>query len=68
VDWKAEDESNIELDNRTEDLNIPQEQDLSSISNVPGLSWPIRKSSTNADKVSMRFNAIETRRYMGNKK
>lgn len=68
VDWEAADESNIQLDNRIDDLEVPEEQDLSAVSNVTGLSWPIQKSSTNAEKGFMMFNAMETRRYKGNNK
>jgi len=41
---------------------------VSAVPNVPGLIWPARKSKSQAEKVLMMANAIETRRSKGVKK
>ena len=61
-------ESDIEQDNTIEDPECPQQRDVSSTPNGPGLFRPTRKSKRQAGKVLMSVNAIEMRRNQGVKK
>jgi len=61
-------DSDIEQDNSIEDLECPEQRDVSATPNVPGLIRPTRKSERQAEKVLMTVNAIETRRNKGVKK
>jgi hypothetical protein len=64
----AYDESEIEQINGIEDLDCPEPQDVSAISNVPRLVWPIQKLKRQVEQVLVTVNAIETRRQNGVKK
>jgi len=67
-DCAAEDDSNIEHKNCIEDPECPEQQDVSTARNVPGLVWPTRKSKRQAEKVLVTVNAAETRRNKEGKK
>jgi len=67
-DCAADDESNIEHNNGVENLEHPQQQDVSDAPNVPVLVWPTQKSKREAEKVLVTVNAVETRRNKGGKK
>jgi len=67
-DCAADDESDIEHNNGIEDLECPEQQDVSPAPNVPGLVRPTWKSKRQAKKVLMTVNAVETRRNKGGKK
>jgi len=67
-DCEVDDESDIEQTNGIEDSEYPEQQDLSSVPNVPGLVRPTRKSKRQAEKVIVTVNAVETRRNEGGKK
>jgi len=67
-DCRANVESNIGQDNSIENLDCPQQWDLSGMQNVPGLIRSTRKSKWQAEIVSMKVNAIETRSTKGGKK
>jgi len=67
-DCAADDESDIEQNNGIEDLECPEQQDVSAAPNVPGLVQPTRKSKRKAEKLLVTVNAAETRRNKGGKK
>jgi len=67
-DWKADNKSDIELDNGIEALESPEHQDVSIASNVPRLIRPTRTSMEQAEKGLMTVTAVETRRNKGNKR
>jgi hypothetical protein len=64
----AEVESDMDQDNVIEDPESPEQQDVSTPLNVPGLIRPIPKSIRHVEKVLVKVNAMETRRNMGVKK
>jgi len=64
----AGDEFDMEYNNGIEDPECPEQQDVGSAPNVPGLVWPTRKSKRQAEKLSVTVNAVETRRNQGGKK
>jgi len=66
-DCAAADESDIEHNNGIEDLECPEQQDVSAAPNVPGLVRPTRKSKRQAENVLVTVNAVETRRNKGGK-
>jgi len=61
-------ESDMEQDNTIEVPESPEQRDVSTTANVPGLIRPTRKSKRQAEKVLVTVNAIETRRNKGVKK
>jgi len=61
-------EFDIETDICIGDPEWPEQRDVSTAPNVPGLIGPTRKSKRQAGKVLMTVNAIETRRNKGVKK
>jgi len=67
-DCTADVESDMEQDSGIEDPESPEQQDVSTTPNVPGLIRPIRKSKRHAKKVLVTVNAMETRRNKGVKK
>jgi len=67
-DCAAADESDIEHNNGIEDLECPEQQDVSAAPNVHGLVRPTQKSKRQAEKVLVTVNAVETRRNKGGKK
>jgi len=64
----ADIESDIKQGNCIEDLQCPEQSDLSPAPNVPGLIRPAQKSHGPTEKVLAMVNAIETRRNKGVKK
>ena len=64
----AEVESDMEQDNRIEDLESPEQRDVCATPNVPGLIRPTGKLKRQAEKVFLTVNAIEMRRNKGVKK
>jgi len=67
-DCAADDESDIDHNNGIEDLECPEQPNLSTAPNVPGLVQPTRKSKRQAEKVLVTVHPIETRRNKGVKK
>jgi hypothetical protein len=67
-DCAADNDSDIELNNCSEDPECREQQDVSAAPNVPGLVRPTRKSKRLAETVLMTVNAIETRRNEAGKK
>jgi len=67
-DCAADNDSNIEHNNCVKDPECPEQQDVSTAPNVPGLVRPTRKSKRQAQKVLVMVNAVETRRNKGGKK
>jgi len=64
-DCAADDESDIEHNNGIEDLEYPEQQDVSAMPEVPGLVQPLWKLKRQAEKVLGMVNAVETRRNKG---
>jgi len=64
----ADDESDIEQYNGIEDLECPEQQNVSAMPNVPGLVRPTLKSKRQAEMVLLTVSAVETRRNKGGKK
>jgi len=64
----ADVDSDLEQDNSIEDLECPEQWDVSAMPNVAGLIGPTQKSKRQAEKVLMTVNTIETRRNNGVKK
>ena len=67
-DWEVDNESNMELANRTRDPETPAQWEVNAAPNVPGVILPTRRSMAMTDKVLMTANTIETRKNKGNKK
>jgi len=67
-DCTVDDESDIEQNNGIEDPECPEQQDVSTTPNVPGLVRPTWKSKRQAEKLLVMVNAAETRRNKGGKK
>jgi hypothetical protein len=67
-DCAADDKSDIEHNNGIDDVECPEQQDVSAVPDVPGLVRPIRKSKCQAEKLLVTVNATETRRNKGGKK
>jgi hypothetical protein len=67
-DCAADDDSEIEHNNWIKDPDYPRQQNVSTVSYVPGLVRPTRKSKRQADKVLVTVNAAETQRNKGGKK
>jgi len=68
-DCTAVNESDIQYNNCIEDPEFQEQQHLSSTPTDPRLVMPTRKSKTQADKVLLTVNTVETRRNNGlNKK
>jgi hypothetical protein len=67
-DCVADIESDVEQGNSIEDRESPEQRDVRATPPVPRLIQPTRKTKRNAEKVLVMVNAIETRRYKGEKK
>jgi hypothetical protein len=67
-DCAADDESNVEHNNCIQDLECPEQKDVSAAPNVHGLVHPRQKSKRQAKKVLVIVNAVETKRNEGWKK
>ena len=67
-DWEADNESDIELDNGTEESETPALQNVSAAPNVLGLIRPILRSKKMVKKALLMVNIMETRRNEGIKK
>jgi hypothetical protein len=66
-DCAADDESDIQPNNGIEDLEYPEQQDVSAAPHVPGLVRPTRKSKRQAEMVLVTVNVVETQRNKGGK-
>ena len=66
--WEEDDESDIELDNGSEDLESPVQQDEFAAPHVPWLIPPTQRSKKICEQWLMTVNPTETRRNRGNKK
>jgi len=64
-DCGADIESDIQQDYSNEDLDSPEQQDVSAAPYCPRLIRPTRKSKRLYEMVLMTVNAIETRRNRG---
>jgi hypothetical protein len=67
-DYAADDESDIETKNGVQDPVCPEQQDVGTAPNVPGLVWLTRKLNRQAEKMFMTVNALEMRRNKEGKK
>jgi len=67
LDCAADNESVIEPNTGNQDQESPEQQDVSAAPNVPGLVRPTRKWKSQAEKVLVMVNGVETRRNKGGK-
>jgi hypothetical protein len=67
-DWEADNESDVELDNGSEESETPELRTVSGAQNVPGLIRPILRSKKKVEKALLMVNIMETRRNTGIKK
>ena len=67
-DCAADVESGIECYNGIQDLDSPEQQDVSAAPNVPALIRPTQKSKRQAEKLLVMVNTLEMRRNKGMKK
>jgi len=67
-DWEAHNESDLELDNASEDSETPEQQNFSTIEIVSGLIRPIQQTHKNVTKEFMTVNIMDMRRNNGIKK
>jgi hypothetical protein len=61
----TDNESDIEQNNCIENLNWPEQHDLSGLPHVAGLAQLSRNSNRVAGRLFVTVNAKETRRYKG---
>jgi len=66
--WEADNESDMDLDNGSEDSETPEQRNVSAAPNVPGLVQPIRRTRKKVEKPLMTVNIMETSRNKGIKK
>jgi hypothetical protein len=64
-DWKADNQSDMELDNSNEDSETPEQRNVTDVPNVAGLIWPIQRSKKMVGKVLATVNILEIRRNKG---
>jgi hypothetical protein len=64
-DWEADNESDMELDNGSEDSETPEVRNVSAAPNVSGLIRPIGRSKWKVEKALLMVNIMETRRNKG---
>jgi hypothetical protein len=67
-DWEADNESDMELDNGSEESETPELQNVSAAPNVSGSIRPILQSKKKVQKELLTVNLMETRRNKGIKK
>jgi hypothetical protein len=67
-DCAVDDDYNIEHNNCIKHPECPEQQNVSTVPNVPRLVRPTRKSKRQAEKVLVTVNAVEMRRNNGGKK
>ena len=67
-DWEADNESDMELDNGSEDSETLKQRIVIAAPNVPSLIRPIRPSQKKVEQTLMMVNIMETRRNKGIKK
>jgi len=66
-DCAADNGADIEHTNGIKDPECPEQQDISTAPNVPGLVRPTRKLKKQAEKALVMVNAVEMRRHKGGK-
>jgi len=66
--WEADNESEMELDNNSEDAEPPKQGNVIAAPNVPKLIWPIQWSKKKAEKALITLDIMEKRRNTGIKK
>jgi hypothetical protein len=67
-DWEADNQSDMELDNGSEDSETSEVRNVSAAPNVPELIQPIPQSQKKVEKAFLMVNIMETRRNKGIKK
>jgi len=67
-DYEAANQSDMELDNGSEDSETREQQNDSAVPNVPWLIRPIRRSKKKVEKALLTVNIMEMRRNKGIKK
>jgi len=61
----ADNESDIDQNNVFEDLDYPEQQDMSAAPDAPGLVQPTQKSKRQTEKLFVTVNEIDMRRNQG---
>jgi hypothetical protein len=64
-DWKADNESDMELDNGSEVSETPKVRNVNAALNVPRLIRPIRRSKKKVKKALLMVHIMATRRNKG---
>jgi len=64
-DWQADNDSDMELGNGSEESETPQLRNMSAESNVHGLIRPILRSMKKVEKALLTVNIMETKRNTG---
>jgi hypothetical protein len=67
-DWEVDTESDMQLDNGSEEWETLERWDVSAAPNVPGLIRPIRQSKKNIEQALLTVNIMQTRRNQRTKK
>ena len=67
-DWEADNESDMELDNGSEESETSVLRNVSAAPNVPGLIRPIQLSKKKVEKALLTINLMKTRRNLAIKK
>jgi hypothetical protein len=65
---KEDNECNVELDNKIEHPETPQQWNMGAALYVPRLIWPIRRSKDNAEMVFISVYIMDTRGNKGKQK
>ena len=66
--WEADNESDMELDNSSENSESTEQCNVCAAPNVPGLIQRIRRSKKKTEMMLMTVNIMDTRRNKGIKK
>jgi len=64
-DWEADDKSDMELDNGSEDSATAEQRNVSAAPNVPGLIRPLRRLKKKVEMALMTVSIMETRKNQG---
>jgi len=64
-DWEADNESDMEQYNSSEESEAPEQRNVSAALKLPGLIWRIQRSQKPVEMALMTVNMMETRRNSG---
>jgi len=63
--WEADNESDMELDNGSENSETPEQRNVSAVQNGSGLIRPIRWTKKQVEEALLNINIMEMRRNKG---